>query len=134
MTGAPVVTTTSIVLCFNKHRLTHSPGKWSLKRRETPLKAAGPLETDGSTLCSVQLLPLCILHLRSSSSSLLHTCEYFLGFFVKVRDGNPRGQHGVVGMFGRHGSGRLCSQVVQLDGGNTGMQSVDHFQRYSSLT
>ena len=31
---APVVTTTSIILCFNKHQLTGSPGKWPLKRRE----------------------------------------------------------------------------------------------------
>jgi len=38
--SSPVVTTTSIILCFNKHRLTRvpanpgSPGKWPLKWRE----------------------------------------------------------------------------------------------------
>ena len=57
----------------------------------------------------------------------------FLCLFVEIGDGDTGGQHGKVGMFGRHGGGSLGRQGVQLDSRNTRVDATDYFHGNHSL-
>lgn len=68
-----------------------------------------------------------------SNLKCMLTTEYFLGLFVQVGHSDACSQECVVRVFGGEGGSSLCCQGVQLHGGHTAVQTLDHLHCNLSL-